>query len=559
MSFRLAGWGLAAVLAAGAPVWAQGTASPEKSTPGAQDKSSGKDKPVPANTPGVTPPQLEQGQTSIQVEHRLTQKEKDQLLHEIDTIFQFASKDTSLEIKHPVKRMFITRDEVTKFLRKKFDEDKGNRRMERSELVLKKFGLIDRDFKLRPFLLTLLTEQIAGFYDNKTQTIYLLDWVPIDEQKPVMAHELTHALQDQHVGLTKWQNQTEDTVSKDVADDNKHIRTDETDTAREAVLEGQAMVAFADYVLEQQTIAEALKEGKPAPTTFPTLKDVPMMAQLLQSGSSDMSGSPVLARAPLLLQQALLFPYTAGLGFEDKVLTLAGVGRAFTGVLDTPPNSSAEIMHPEQYLAHTPEPVMLLPDIHPLMTGAGYEPYDIGVMGELDVRITAELFGGKPLAEALAPAWAGGIYYAAQKKNATPAEKESTASLSLLYSSQWKNDDSARGFFHIFEEALPRQYEGLKRNKAAEADESERVYTTREGDILLTLNGSRVWVSEGFDLELARKLRTMVDGAQGVGPLKVAQNMEQGSGNRDQVPSHGLVDGLSEWVGGFGVMRARLP
>ena len=66
--------------------------------------------------------------------------------------------------------------------------------MQRSELVLKKFGLLDRDFHLKPFLLGLLTEQIAGFYDSKTQVMNLLDWVPEDQQLPVMVHELTHAL-----------------------------------------------------------------------------------------------------------------------------------------------------------------------------------------------------------------------------------------------------------------------------------------------------------------------------------------------------------------------------
>ncbi len=35
----------------------------------------------------------------------------------------------------------------------------------------------------------------------------MLDWVDIDEQKPVLAHELTHALQDQHSDLEKWNDQ----------------------------------------------------------------------------------------------------------------------------------------------------------------------------------------------------------------------------------------------------------------------------------------------------------------------------------------------------------------
>ena len=90
--------------------------------------------------------------------------------------------------------------------------------MQRSEIVLKKFGLLDRDFDLKPFLLALLKEQIAAYYDPKEKIINLLDWVSVDEQKSVLAHELTHALQDQHVNLDKWSDQTPSDVSRTSAD-----------------------------------------------------------------------------------------------------------------------------------------------------------------------------------------------------------------------------------------------------------------------------------------------------------------------------------------------------
>ncbi len=509
------------------------TEKPIPATPGTGDPAAG----VPGGKPGITPPQLESGQTTITEnapEKRLTKQQEEQLFAAAEDIFKFASKDTGLPIQHPVKKVFISRDQVSKELRKRFDEDKGNKKMEQSELVLKKFGLLDRDFQLRPFLLSLLTEQIAGFYDNKTKTMNLLDWVPVDEQKPVMAHELTHALQDQKVDLKHWEDTQPEGVSKTVADDTKHIATDEDDTARDAVLEGQAMVSFADYELMLQGGSK-------------TLKDVPQMAAMLANGSSDMGDSPVLARAPLVLQQSLLFPYTSGLMFEDAILTKSGTDAAFSGILQTPPSSSSQILHPRAYMEHAPVPVMVLPDVHPTLTAAGYEPYDVGVMGELDVRMTAELFGGKPLAEALAPNWDGGIYYAAQRKNASAAEKNTTASLALLYDSRWRNPDSALSFFHVFEEELPRQYDGLKRRQADETDSDERVYSSNEGDVLLRREGSRVWVSEGFDLTLARKLRAMVNAAQGTGPVMQAA-----------APSGDLMGGLGHWMGSFGVIRAAL-
>jgi hypothetical protein len=95
--------------------------------------------------------------------------------------------------------------------------------MQRDEIVLKKFGLLDRDFALKPFLLALLTEQVEAYYDSKTKTVNMLDWVDIDEQKPVLAHELTHALQDQRVDLEKWNDQTPDDVSTNAGEDSDHL------------------------------------------------------------------------------------------------------------------------------------------------------------------------------------------------------------------------------------------------------------------------------------------------------------------------------------------------
>ncbi len=122
--------------------------------------------------------------------------------------------------------------------------------MQRSEIVLKKFGMLDRDFNLKPFLLALLKEQIEAYYDPKTKTVNLLDWIGIEEQKPVLAHELTHALQDQHTDLEKWSDQTPSDVSHNSGEDSNHIAKDELDTAREAVTEGQATAVMMDNILK---------------------------------------------------------------------------------------------------------------------------------------------------------------------------------------------------------------------------------------------------------------------------------------------------------------------
>jgi hypothetical protein len=442
----------------------------------------------------------------------MTKEQAKELFRSVDEILSFASSDTKLPIEHSVKRKLISRDEVNKYLKEKFDEDEGARRMERSEVVLKKFGLLDRDFHLRVFLLSLLTEQIAGFYDNKTKTVNLLDWIQPDEQKPVLAHELTHALQDQKVGLTKWSSISMNGPSHNVQDDNRHLQVDEADTARSAVAEGQAMAVFVDYTLKPS--------GK-------TLADSPEIADRLKEQVADTSGSPVMARAPLLLQESLLFPYSEGLNFEQSILVKAGKEAAFAGVLANPPSSSFEIMHPEAYMSHAPVPLLHLPDIHPLLDPE-YTPYDIGVMGELDVRILIELFGGREMAEALAPEWNGGIYFAAQRKSAvTPAEKESTASIGLIYYSKWKNRDSARSFMHTYASQIPRKYSNVVERTKDEPDEREQVFSTNEGDVLISTSGTGVFIGEGFDLALARKLRDTIESVQAEGPMKQATVEQQ--------------------------------
>lgn len=293
---------------------------------------------TPQNPPGTPaqPPSAPQtpprAQAQPKPETHITPAQAKELFASVGQILQFASDDTKLPIKHEVKPHLITRAQVEKYLVDKMKDDKDAKRMERSEIVLKKFGLIDADFHLQTFLVKLLDEQIAAYYDSKTKTVNLLDWIAPDTQKPVLAHELTHALQDQRVGLEKWQNQTSDDISHSYAEDRKHVATDEDDTAREAVLEGQAMAVFVDYSL--------------APM-HKSLRSAPALIENLLDTMSDDGDSPVLERAPLLLQESLLFPYKEGLKFEATLLVDSkDPNAAYADVLDNPPDSSYQIMNP---------------------------------------------------------------------------------------------------------------------------------------------------------------------------------------------------------------------
>lgn len=434
---------------------------------------------------------------------QITPEQARQLFSSVDSILQLDSKITGLPVLQPVKRRLVTRDEVEQYLMHQLQNDRDAKRLQSSELVLKKFGLLDRDFQLKPFLIQLLREQIAGYYDDKTKTVNLLDWIPPDEQKPVLAHELTHALQDQYIHLEKWDRDDDQSISKNVQQDNKRIATDEADTVRDAVVEGQAMAVFVDYVLAPS--------GK-------TLLTAPQVADKMNEAMGDTSDSPTLADAPLVLQRSLIFPYTAGLNFVRAVWTAKGRDAAFAGMLDHPPSSTFEIMNPTAYLSHAPVPLLRMPDIHSLIDSQ-YRPYDIGVMGEFDVQVMAELFGGQAAAAALAPAWRGGIYYAAQSREATSASaKNSTASLALLYLSRWATPQAALAFANLYAAEIPRKYDDAVVQPADDTDVPQgtiitRIWKTAEGPVLVVVSGKTVFVSESFPMELARKLQFVMMGS----------------------------------------------
>jgi hypothetical protein len=443
----------------------------------------------------------------------ITPEQAKKLFGLVDDLLKFSSEETGLPVRNEVKRQLTTRSDVERYLKQKLDDDQDAKRMQRSEIVLKKFGLLDRDFDLKPFLLELLKEQIAAYYDPKTKTVNLLDWVSPDEQKPVLAHELTHALQDQHVDLAKWSTQTPEDVSTDAAGDADHLAKDEMDDAREAVTEGQATAVMMDNVLK--------------PMGRSLIKD-PEVVEIIRQQMTNPSDSPVMARAPLLLSESLLFPYRDGLSFEQDVWMDRGQQAAFAGTLDRPPSSTWEILNPRAYEQGSRARVPLLPNIHPLVD-ATYQPYDIGQVGELDLHILAKIYAGDQAARDLTPAWDGGLYWAGQRRSATAAEKATTKSVALLYLSIWKSAESAEQFTAMYSGSLGRQFSGLKPDRDAEktapttAGETEQVFTTDEGPVVLITRGRMVFVAETFDLALARKLAEIVLDAQGTGVMQLAR------------------------------------
>jgi hypothetical protein len=420
-------------------------------------------------------------------EQKVSPKEAEELFHDVDQIVEFASKDSGLPIKHQVKRHLASRDEVVSYLEKNMAEDKDAQRLRRSELVLKKFGLLPRDFDLQGFLVTLLREQVAGYYDPKTKVVNLLDWLDAEQQRPVLAHELTHALQDQCFDLEKWLK-----AGTDINDRNEptaaDIEEDEISEARQAVVEGQAMVTLVDYMLQptgqsllgSPQIAEALKEG-------------------MLVGTAD---SVQFKNAPLFLKESLTFPYRYGLDFEAELLRSGGKQKAFAEAFTNPPRTTRQIMEPKTYLTGERLEPMRLPDFdHDFKN---FDRFDIGAIGEFDVALLVDQYAGVAASHALYPHWRGGYYYAARPKG------DAAAPLDVLYLSRWSDGESAAKFAAIYAGGLEKRYKHVHRVEAGATKDATQLpapesltgthtWLTEEGPVVIIVQAASVLITESFD------------------------------------------------------------
>jgi hypothetical protein len=458
--------------------------TPQSSDSPQPDRTPQADEPATSGTPSPNRVEVE----PVEKIHQITPAEAKELFRSVDEILRFASKDTGLPIKKKVKRTIVSREQVEKYIGDKFKNDADRIRFERSELVEKKFGLLPRTFDLHSFLIKLLTEQVAGYYDEKTRTMNLLDWNEPEMQRPVMAHELTHALQDQSYNLEKMSKHDEEIEKRGLEDLDALVKNDEQSTCRSAVLEGQAMIVLLDYVLAPQG---------------GSVEKTPQVVDMMQASMDKSRGSPVFDSAPFLLQEELAFPYRQGMKFIKDLLVAGGKPLAYQGVLERMPQTSREVMEPKEYLAGRRVPPLLLPDLGFLKKD--YEPYDAGAVGQLDVSILLRIYADEALANSLSPEWRGGSYFAAGRRGAKPSDRNSTAHIGLFYVSKWATESAAREFAKTYAGALPKRYESL-RHVAAAAVPGRDQYTSADGLIVIQQTGNMVVAVESFDEDSAKKL-----------------------------------------------------
>ncbi|MGC1905755.1 MAG: hypothetical protein WA715_18190 [Candidatus Acidiferrum sp.] len=337
-----------------------------------------------------------------------------------DEVLEQMSEITGLKLLTPLKKSLKSREQIRAYVVNEMKEDKDEAERYAGQRSAEAFGLLPKGFDLDSFMIDLLTEQIAGLYDPKTHEFYVADWIPATDQKMVMAHELTHALQDQHFQIDSWV---------------KAARpNDDAELARESVLEGSAMAAMVDYLLAG---------------TGRSLQDLPDIDPSMLVG--DMESTPMLKKAPAFLKDALVFPYLDGLNFSAAVVRPNGWG-ALAGVFAKPPVSTQQIMHPALYASFRTPPQAELPvGVMEKELGADWTKLEDNLMGEFGWKEVLKQFLGEERATPLAAGWSTDRYLVFEQKK--------TKKLVLVTRLDLADERATSRFFAAYAEALGKKYE----------------------------------------------------------------------------------------------------
>ncbi len=242
-------------------------------------------------------------------------------------------RSVGLRFKTPPKVETRSKDEVRSFLERKFNEDQPALELAGAEQAYKLFGLLPDTLDLRKYMLSLLAEQVIGYYDPSTKVLYVVGGgggkdAPAPEVVNItISHELVHALQDQYLGL--------DSLAKAHGDNDRQ-------SAMQAVIEGQATFEQMSMMLGGGNFATRLPGGWDR------------VRQMIRDAQGTM---PVFATAPMIIQETLLFPYLSGAEFVRQVKER---GRTADYLYHHLPISTEQVLNPAHYLDSAAVPMRVV-------------------------------------------------------------------------------------------------------------------------------------------------------------------------------------------------------
>jgi len=298
----------------------------------------------------------------------------------VDSLRAPVESAVGLRFTSPLRSAMRSRDQVRGYLIHKLDEELPPDRLRGLEAAYRLFGLLPDTLQLRGLLLDLYTEQVAGFYDPDSAMLFGVLGADRTQLRFVLAHEMVHALQGQYLKLDS------------ILDDR---RNNDRLTAAQAILEGQATLASLDVLAPGQSVAQN-------PQFWELYREQVRQQQ---------SAMPVFRRAPLIIREALIFPYLQGAEFMHWWASSPFADTVPYG--PRMPVSTEQILHPSRY-QRGDRPVKLAFTRDENGETVLYED----VLGESEIRVLlAELAGSDDVQTVVPIGWGGDRYRVYQTRD----------------------------------------------------------------------------------------------------------------------------------------------
>jgi hypothetical protein len=276
------------------------------------------------------------------------------LATQIDAVTASVPAIRELQPTRDVPFEFITREQFQANLTELNDADTPPALRAAEARLYKRLGLLPADADMDALLNQLYGAQVLAYYNPEDGKFYVIkrDQPFNATDRLVVAHEYTHALQDQHFDLK------DNTITDNSQGD--------AQLAQIAVIEGDATLTSQLWATDNLDFGD--------------------MVQMLIDGFSQLDQSS-LDGIPLVLTRQLEFPYTEGFTFATALHDRGGYDDV-NAAITTPPASTEQILHPDKYFAHEAPVQVAAPNLLDQLGPGWYQAYE-QTMGELLIQILA--------------------------------------------------------------------------------------------------------------------------------------------------------------------------
>ncbi len=413
-------------------------------------------------------------------------KDRAEIIAMVDELRSVAAEIRGLEWKFKVPADLLTREQLAANLKKMVKEELTPEELERETKVIRRLGLISEDEDPLKMVLAFLEAGVGGYFDPDKKRLFMIDGLKGEAQKPIILHELIHALEDQYIDLKK--------------------RTDPIKFDPDRL--------FADKVLVEGSaeMARIIYENK-----FPDAARANVEGSNREGAGNQMQ---VLRITPLFLFLPTILHYRTGPNFVMHALEPEEYAQKMTALYENPPTTQEQALHPSRWLGENkdyPRTIVWGGDFA-AVAGEGWTKLHEVPVGELDMALYVDFFLGEDNGRATGPDMAQGNYVSEESvavANGWDAGRsifiENGERIGVIEGFSFDSLDDAKEAYDAFTRCLEKaggdtwKTEGVDHGLGKPAGEAPDVqaldFTDKHGAGRILLRGAELLIAHGFTKE----------------------------------------------------------